>query len=203
MAPGAIFRRTSDTGRMSVLGFTAIEPRQAWPLAAIRGGLALVLGLFALIWPGATVLVLAILYGVYAIVDGVGGLMQAFRPGDATHRAAYALLGVLGIVFGVLVLAWPGITVLLLATLVGLWAIVSGIAEIVAAIRLRKQIEGEAFLIVAGAISLLAGILIVINPIAGVFGIALLVGIYALLYGVTLLVLAFRLRKVANSAGAS
>ena len=178
--------------------FTVIEPRQAWPLIATRGGLAVLFGLLALIWPSATVLVLAIFYGVYALVDGVGGLMEAFRGGDTAHRVAYGLLGVLGIVAGIVVLAWPGITVLLLATLVGIWAIVTGVAEIVAAIRLRKQIEGEAFLILAGAISLIAGILIVINPIAGAFGIALLVGIYALLYGIMLLVLAFRLRKVAS-----
>jgi uncharacterized membrane protein HdeD (DUF308 family) len=180
----------------SFAAFTVVEPRKAWPLVAVRGVLAVLFGLFALIWPGATVLVLAILYGVYAIVDGIGGLMQAFRPGDTGHRVAYGVLGALGIVAGVLVLVWPGITVLLLALLVGFWAIITGIAEIAAAIRLRKQIRGEAFLIAAGAISVLAGVLIVINPIAGAYGIALLVGIYALLYGIVLLVLAFRLRKL-------
>lgn len=185
---------------MPLIGFTAIEPRQAWPLAAVRGGFAVLFGLLALIWPGPTVLALAILYGVYAIIDGVGGLVQAFRPGDTAHRAAYGVLGVLGIVAGALVLIWPGITVLILAFLVGFWAIFTGIVEIVAAIRLRKQIEGEAFLIAAGALSLVAGIVIVINPVAGAFGIALLVGIYALLYGVMLLVLAFRLRKLAKTA---
>ncbi|RSM35014.1 HdeD family acid-resistance protein [Amycolatopsis balhimycina DSM 5908] len=187
----------------SFAAFSVVEPRKAAPLVAVRGGFAVLFGLFALIWPGATVLVLAILYGVYAIVDGIGGLMQAFRPGDAGHRAAYGILGALGIVAGVLVLVWPGITVLLLALLVGLWAIVTGIAEIAAAIRLRKQIQGEAFLIAAGAISVLAGILIVINPIAGAYGIALLVGIYALLYGIVLLVLAFRLRKLADTTPAA
>ncbi|MEA5364492.1 HdeD family acid-resistance protein [Amycolatopsis sp., V23-08] len=180
-----------------------VEPRQAWPLTAVRGVFAVLFGIFALVWPGATVLVLAILYGVYAIVDGIGGLMQAFRPGDGAHRAAYGVLGVLGILAGILVLVWPGITVLLLALLVGLWAIVTGVAEIAAAIRLRKQIQGEAFLILAGAISVLAGILIVINPIAGAYGIALLVGIYALIYGIVLLVLAFRLRKIANTPAAA
>lgn len=184
---------------MSTLGFIAVAPRQAWPLAAVRGVFAVVFGLFALAWPGATVLVLAILYGVYALFDGVGGLMQAFRPGDAAHRWAYALLGILGLVIGVATLAWPAITVFALATLVGIWALVTGVAEIVAAIRLRKQIEGEFFLIVAGAISAIAGILIVLEPIAGAFGVALLVGIYALIYGIMLLVLAFRLRKVANT----
>jgi uncharacterized membrane protein HdeD (DUF308 family) len=184
---------------MSTLGMITAASRQAWPLAAVRGAFAVVFGLFALIWPGATVLVLAILYGVYALVDGVGGLMRAFRPGDAAHRWAYALLGVLGLVIGVVTLAWPAITVLALATLVGIWALVTGVAEIFAAIRLRKEIEGEVFLILAGAISAIAGILIVLEPIAGAFGVALLVGIYALLYGIVLLVLAFRLRKVANT----
>ncbi|MCR6490200.1 HdeD family acid-resistance protein [Amycolatopsis sp. OK19-0408] len=187
----------------SFAAFSVVEPRQAWPIAAVRGVFAVLFGLFALIWPGATVLVLAILYGVYAIIDGVGGLMQAFRPGDGAHRAAYGILGALGIVAGVLVLVWPGITVLLLALLVGLWAIVTGVAEIAAAIRLRKQIRGEAFLIAAGAISVIAGVLIVINPIAGAFGIALLVGVYALIYGIMLLVLAFRLRKLGDATPAA
>ncbi|MFI9450276.1 HdeD family acid-resistance protein [Amycolatopsis sp. NPDC052450] len=184
---------------MPLAGLTVVEPRLAWPLAALRGGFAILFGILALIWPGATVLALAIIYGIYAIIDGVGGLMQAFRPGDAAHRAAYGVLGALGIIAGVLVLIWPGITVLVLALLVGFWAIFTGIVEIVAAIRLRKQIEGEAFLIAAGALSLIAGIVIVFNPIAGAYGIALLVGIYALLYGVMLLVLAFRLRKLTRA----
>jgi uncharacterized membrane protein HdeD (DUF308 family) len=187
----------------SFAAFSVVEPRRAWPIAAVRGVFAVLFGLFALIWPGATVLVLAILYGVYAIVDGIGGLMQAFRPGDAAHRAAYGILGALGIIAGILVLIWPGITVLVLALLVGLWAIVTGVAEIAAAIRLRKQIRGEAFLIAAGALSVIAGVLIVINPIAGAYGVALLVGIYALLYGIVLLVLAFRLRKIANTPAAA
>src|SRR3569833_3735400 len=134
----------------SFAAFSVVEPRRAWPIAAVRGVFAVLVGLFALIWPGATVLVLAILYGVYAIVDGIGGLIQAFRPGDAGHRADYGILGALGIIAGILVLVWRGVTVLLLALLVGQWASVTGIAEIAAAIRLRKQIRCEAFLFVVG-----------------------------------------------------
>ena len=92
----------------SFAAFSVVEPRKAWPIAAVRGVFAVLFGLFALIWPGVTVLVLAILYGVYAIVDGIGGLMQAFRPGDTGHRVAYGVLGALGIVAGILVLVWPG-----------------------------------------------------------------------------------------------
>ncbi|WP_406630291.1 HdeD family acid-resistance protein [Amycolatopsis sp. WGS_07] len=183
-----------------VLGFAVLDPRRAWPLVLTRGILGVLFGVLALVWPGITVLALAFLFGIYVLIDAVGALMQAFRPGDGGHRIAYALLGVLGLVAGVLTLVWPGVTVLVLATLVGAWAVVTGIMEIVAAIRLRKQITGEAFLIVAGALSVIAGVLVLFHPIAGAFGVALLIGIYAVIYGVTLVVLSFRLRTLAKSA---
>ncbi|MGW4487745.1 HdeD family acid-resistance protein [Amycolatopsis sp. NPDC004368] len=180
------------------IGGLVLDPRRTWPLVLVRGVLAVAFGVIALIWPGVTVLALAFVFGVYALVDAVGAFMQAFRPGDGAHRLMYALLGLLGLAAGVLALVWPGATILVLATLVGAWAVVTGVAEIVAAIRLRKQITGEAFLIVAGAVSVIAGVLVLIHPIAGAFGIALLIGIYALLYGIMLVVLSFRLRRVAK-----
>jgi uncharacterized membrane protein HdeD (DUF308 family) len=173
---------------------SALDPRRAWPLVAVRGVFAVLFGILTLVWPGVTVLALAIVFGVYALFDGVGAIVQAFRPGDGAQRAAYALLGVLGLIAGVLALVWPGATVVVVTTLVGAWAVVTGIAEIVAAVRLRKQITGEAFLIIAGVLSVVAGILVLVHPIAGAFGIAVLIGVYALLYGVMLVVLAFRLR---------
>lgn len=182
-----------------VLGLAVLDPRRAWPLVAARGALAVVFGVFALVWPGVTVLALAVLFGIYALVDGFGAIVQAFRPGDGTHRLAYALLGLLGLAAGVLVLVWPALTVLALATFAGVWAVVTGVAEIVAAIRLRKQITGEAFLIVAGLVAVVAGVLVLVHPIAGVFGIAILLGCYALLHGIVLVVLAFRLRRLAKS----
>lgn len=183
-----------------VLGFAVVDPRRAWPLVLTRGILGVLFGVLALVWPGITVLALAFLFGIYVLIDAVGAIMHAFRPGDGAHRIAYALLGVLGLIAGVLTLVWPGVTVLVLATLVGAWAVVTGIMEIVAAIRLRKQITGEAFLVVAGALSVVAGVLVLFHPIAGAFGVALLIGIYAVIYGVTLVVLSFRLRSLAKSA---
>ncbi|SEP01924.1 HdeD family acid-resistance protein [Amycolatopsis saalfeldensis] len=184
---------------------SALDPRRAWPLVAARGAFAVLFGILTLVWPGVTVLALAIVFGVYALFDGISAIVQAFRPGDGAQRAAYGLLGALGVIAGVLALVWPGTTVLVLATLVGAWAVVTGIAEIVAAVRLRKQITGEAFLIVAGALSVLAGVLVLVHPIAGVLGIAVLIGIYAVLYGVMLIVLAFRLRGLPEpgASGAS
>lgn len=181
---------------------SALDPRRAWPLVAVRGAFAVLFGILTLVWPGVTVLALAIVFGVYALFDGISAIVQAFRPGDGAQRAAYGLLGVLGVIAGVLALVWPGATVLVLATLVGAWAVVTGVAEIVAAVRLRKQITGEAFLIVAGALSVIAGVLVLVHPIAGVLGIAVLIGVYAVLYGVMLIVLAFRLRGLPGPVAA-
>jgi uncharacterized membrane protein HdeD (DUF308 family) len=179
-----------------VLGFAVLDPRRAWPLVLTRGVFGVLFGVLALVWPGITVLALAILFGIYVLIDAFGAIFQSFRPGDGGHRVAYAVLGVLGLAAGVMTLVWPGLTVLVLATLVGVWAVVTGVMEIAAAIRLRKQITGEAFLIVAGALSVIAGVLVLFHPIAGAYGVALLIGIYAVIYGVTLVVLSFRLRKL-------
>ncbi|WP_329059525.1 HdeD family acid-resistance protein [Amycolatopsis sp. NBC_01480] len=181
---------------------SALDPRRAWPLVAVRGAFAVLFGILTLVWPGVTVLALAIVFGVYALFDGISAIVQAFRPGDGAQRAAYGLLGALGVIAGVIALVWPGTTVLVLATLVGAWAVVTGVAEIIAAVRLRKQITGEAFLIVAGALSVIAGILVLVHPIAGVLGIAVLIGVYAVLYGVMLIVLAFRLRGLPGPVAA-
>ncbi|WP_020658487.1 HdeD family acid-resistance protein [Amycolatopsis benzoatilytica] len=186
-----------------VFGLAVLDPRRAWPLMLTRGILGVLFGVLALVWPGITVLALAILFGIYVLFDAVGAIMQAFRPGDGAHRFAYALLGMLGLVAGVMTLVWPGLTILVLATLVGAWAVVTGIMEIVAAVRLRKQITGEAFLIVAGALSVLAGVLVLFHPIAGAYGVALLIGIYAVIYGVTLVVLSFKLRKLSADPAAA
>ena len=190
----------SESFPTSLRGLLIVDAKRAWPLVATRGVLAVLFGLLTLVWPAVTILALAIVFGVYAIVDGVGAIWNATRRGeDGAHRVAYVVLGVLGVVAGLVALVWPHITVLALGLLVGVWALVTGISEIAAAVRLRRQITGEFFLIIAGALSALAGLLILVHPIAGVFGIALLIGVYALIYGVLLLVLAFRLRRHATA----
>lgn len=188
----------STTAPGGVAGFLVLDPRRAWPVLMLRGGLAIVFGVLTVVWPHVTLLALALVFGVYAVVDGVSALFSAFRGGDAMHVAAYVLTGVLGLIAGVIALAWPAITVFVLATLIGLWALVTGVAEVVAAIRLRKQIRGEAFLIVAGLVSALAGVLVFFHPFAGAVGIAILIGMYALIYGIVLVLLAFRMRSLSK-----
>lgn len=184
-----------------------VDPGRLWPVLALRGVMAIIFGLFALLWPGITVFALALLFGAYALIDGVGLLAGAFRhhrgqPVDQLHRLAHLVGGLLGIAAAALTILWPAITVLTLALLVGAWAVVTGIAEILAAIRLRKQIRGELLTAMAGITSVVAGALILWWPLSGALVLTVILGVYALVFGAVLLALALRLRRHARVTAA-
>jgi uncharacterized membrane protein HdeD (DUF308 family) len=152
-------------------------------------------GVLALVWPQITLLALAVVFGIYALVDGVMRIINTVRDRDRAHRWLTILGGVLGIAAGIVSLIWPAITAVALALLVGAWAVVTGIAEIAAAIRLRKQIRGEALLAFAGLISVIAGIVILFRPLAGALGIAIVIGIFAVIYGAFLIAIGYQLHR--------
>jgi uncharacterized membrane protein HdeD (DUF308 family) len=174
-----------------------------WGALAIRGILAVLFGLVALIWPDITVTALVLLFGAYAFVDGIFAIVAgAWR---AAHRRAWwwamLLEGVLGIVVGVLTFVRPDITALALLYLVAAWAIIAGILEVAAAIWLRRVILGEWALIVGGVLSLIFGLLLIVWPDAGLLTLVWLIGIYAIVFGVMFLVLAYRVRRYASQSG--
>jgi uncharacterized membrane protein HdeD (DUF308 family) len=162
----------------------------------VRGGLAIVFGVLALVWPAITVLVLALMFGIYALVNGVGTIIAAMRGDQLFHRWLVALSGLISIAGGLVVLLWPGITVLALTLLVGVWALVGGVSEIVTAIRPRRVVNHRVFLIVTGVLSAIAGALLVWHPLAGALGIAIVLGCYAIVYGVALMAVGVWLRGV-------
>jgi uncharacterized membrane protein HdeD (DUF308 family) len=182
-------------GRGAATGLVTMNSRRAVPVFLVRGGLAIAFGLLALLWPAVTILVLALVFGVYAVADGVSAIVHALRHGDRPHRWVTFAGGLFSVVAGAIALVWPGITVLALVVVIGVWAVFTGVAEGVAVIRLRHQIRGALLLGVGGAISAIAGVLILLQPLAGAVGIALVIGVYALVYGVLMLVLAGRLRR--------
>jgi uncharacterized membrane protein HdeD (DUF308 family) len=163
-----------------------------WWALAIRGLVAVLFGLLTLFLPGITLVTLVLLFGVYALVDGVFNVIAFFRV--ASHQWALLIEGVVGIVAGVITFAMPAITAIALLYLIAFWAILTGIFEIVAGIRLRKAIANEWLLLMMGVLSLLFGFLILFAPGAGALAIMLWIGAYALVFGVFLLALAFRLR---------
>jgi uncharacterized membrane protein HdeD (DUF308 family) len=170
-----------------------------WWVVALRGVLAILFGVMAFIWPGMTVAVLVLLFGAYALVDGVFAVIASFREhGGNQNRWALLLEGIAGIIAGVLTFIWPGITAIVLLYLIAAWAIVTGIFEIITAIRLRNEMTGEFWLVLAGILSVLFGVVIAIFPGAGALTVVWLIALYSIIFGVALIGLAFRLRGWAS-----
>jgi uncharacterized membrane protein HdeD (DUF308 family) len=164
-------------------------------MAALRGTLAVIFGVVAFIWPGLTFEVLVLLFGAYAVVDGVMVLGFGLLAADDGERWwPLVLSGILGIGLGVLTFAKPAAMALALVYVVGFWAIVTGLLEIVAAIRLRDVISGEWLMGLSGALSILFGLLVVAQPDSGAIALVYLFGFYAILAGVSQIGLGFRLR---------
>ncbi|WP_206614389.1 HdeD family acid-resistance protein [Chitinophaga barathri] len=175
------------------------ELAKYWWLVVLRGVLAVLFALVAFIWPAITLAILVVFLGAYLLVDGIFALIHGFTV-MKTDRSwwGFVLVGLAGIAAGLIALFMPGITALFLVTLVALWSVVTGILEIVIAIRLRKEITGEWMLIVAGIFSVIFGILLFMQPIAGVVVISWWLGIYALFLGIFLISVGFRLKKVSK-----
>jgi uncharacterized membrane protein HdeD (DUF308 family) len=179
------------------------DPKTMWPLMALRGVLAILFGIAALIWPGITVLVLALLFAAWVLLDGIFLLASAFRQGRAHANwrdcVPSLLAGLAGIAAAVVTVLWPGITILVLAILAAVLLIAVGITESVLAVRLRKLIRGEVFMALAGLAGVIAGILILLWPLSGALVLTIVLGAYALVSGILLLTVAWRLRRVARS----
>ena len=182
--------------------------RQGW-VFAIRGIAAIVFGILALIWPAATLAVLVYLFGAYVFVDGVT-LLVALARGDALarrHGWSVGIMGVLGIGAGIFTFTSPGLTALSLLYLVAFWAIAMGTFQVVAAIALRRELDGEFWMAMGGVASIVFGALLIVAPGAGLLSLVWLVGIWSVVFGVSSLGLAYRLHqlgevlpKVARSA---
>jgi uncharacterized membrane protein HdeD (DUF308 family) len=167
-----------------------------WWALVLRGLFAVLFGIIALAWPGITLGALVLLYGAYALADGVFAI-AAVMAGRTGGRPWWSLLveGLVGIAVGIMTFAWPGITALVLLYLIAAWAFVTGIFEIVAAIRLREEIRGEWLLALSGILSILFGLALVVYPGAGALAVVWLIGAYAIAFGALLIALGFRLRS--------
>jgi uncharacterized membrane protein HdeD (DUF308 family) len=166
-----------------------------WWLLLLRGIAAIVFGILAFAWPGLTLLTLILLYGAFALTDGVIAIIAAITGGAPGGRWWLALVGVLGIAVGVLTFMLPGMTALILLFTMAGWAVAIGVLQIVGAIRLRKEIDNEWFLILSGAISVLFGLAVMFKPGAGALALVWVIGAYAIIAGALYIGLALRLKK--------
>ena len=142
---------------------------------------------------------LVLLFGAYALVDGAFALVAVFSGGAGGRRGGLLLEGILGIAAGVLTIIWPDLTATALLFFIAAWATVTGVFEIAAAIELRRQIEGEVLLALAGVASILFGVLAFIFPAGGALAVVWMIGSYAILFGVVLIALGLRLRGAADA----
>jgi uncharacterized membrane protein HdeD (DUF308 family) len=139
--------------------------------------------------------ILVILYGFYALFDGLFAILAAIKGGNVESRWWLILIGILGVAAGLLTFFWTGITALVLIMFIGAWALIHGIFEIVGAIKIRKEIDNEWWLILSGALSVLFGLMVLIMPGAGALALIWVIGAYAIVFGGLLVGFAFRLKK--------
>jgi uncharacterized membrane protein HdeD (DUF308 family) len=165
-----------------------------WWVLLLRGLVAILFGVVALWMPGLTLLMLIAFYGAYALIDGVLALVAAFRGGATVSRGWLVFVGITGIAAAAAAFFYPGITAIVLVIVIGAWSIARGVAEIVLAVRLRKEIENEWLLGLAGAASVLFGAVLIAQPAAGALALVWLIGSFAIAFGVLFVVLSLRLR---------
>jgi uncharacterized membrane protein HdeD (DUF308 family) len=167
-----------------------------WRSLALRGLIALIFGLVVLFWPGLVLTVLAVLFGLYAAIDGVITLVPALRSQDRGAKRTLPLAeGAVGIIAGLVALLWPGLTVSGLVYVIAGWAVVTGVLKILTAILLRAEVENGWLLAGSGALSVIFGIVLAALARSDVPFLAPFIGGFAVVVGLALIVFAFRLRE--------
>lgn len=178
--------------------------KDAWWMLLIRGILLVLFGVLAASWPGLVLYTLIIFFALFALLHGIMGVIGSIMNRAGNDDWWLVLLeGVVSIIIGIMTFAWPGLTGLVLAFFIAVWAIVIGILKIYGAIKLRKAITGEWLLIISGIISVVFGIFVFARPLTGAIAIAWMIGIYAIVIGALSMLLSFRVRSWQKRAAAA
>jgi uncharacterized membrane protein HdeD (DUF308 family) len=167
-----------------------------WWILLLRGILALALGIAAVILPGIFAVALALLFGAYALIDGILAMIASIRMTHTGGRWVWLLIeGIISVVFGAAALVWPAISLIALVFLIGFWALLTGFAGITTAWRLRRVVNGEWFWILAGVLSVIFGIAVLLFPALGVIALVTIFAFYMILAGLMYVGVAIRLRS--------
>ncbi len=151
----------------------------------IRGIISVIFGLIAIFAPGIGLQLIVLLFGAFSFVDG----LAAFFVGIGSKSFVMILEGIVGILVGLYVLFMTAQAILIFLFLIGVWAIATGVLEVIAGIELRKHIANEIWLLFVGIVSILFGILVFVNPIISGIAITFVLGVYAVMFGVMLIAL--------------
>ena len=166
-----------------------------WWVVALRGLAAIVFGVLTILNPAMSLAVLILFFGAYALVDGVFTVIAAvMRRREEPRWVGLLISGILGILIGALTFMMPGVTTLVLLYIIATWAVIRGVFEISVALKLRKEIQGEFWLILAGALSVAFGAFLFAFPGTGALAVVMWIGVFAIVFGIVLMALAFRLK---------
>src|SRR5213083_3795277 len=171
--------------------------KRHWWVPVIRGIAAIVFGIIAFVYPGLTIATLVLFFGAWVLLDGIFRIVGAIG-----HRASdpdwgwHLVIGILGIVVGLLTFHAPQITALALIIYIAAWALMIGATEIAIAIKMRREIKGEWFLILMGLCSIVFAVMLLWNPLPGALALVWLIGSYAIAFGILGIILGFRLRSL-------
>jgi uncharacterized membrane protein HdeD (DUF308 family) len=173
-----------------------------WWLLLLRGLVAIAFGVIAFVWPGLTLVALTLVWGAYALADGILALWAALAAtgGDTSKRWWLALGGVASILAGLVAFFYTGMTALVLLMFIAAWAIVIGIVLIWGAIELWKVLDDAWLLGLNGALAIAFGVLLVARPGDGAVAVVWMIGWFAVVFGILHIALAFRLRRFKQPA---
>ena len=165
----------------------------------LRGILAVIVGILALAWPGVTILALVILFAVYAFIDSGFEAMRAFNSGKAGPVIGHLLLGLVDVAAGVVALAWPAPTALVLVLVVGVWAFVGGIFEVFSAFGSDETAGHRAMYVITGLVWIAFGVAVLARPGLGAVTLAILFGLFNLISGATLVTRGIEVRRTRSA----
>lgn len=172
--------------------------RHGWALL-VRGIVAILFGIVALIWPAITLIVLVSLFGAFALVDGIFSVIAAISARGYDNWGWLLVGGLIGIIIGIITFFWPGITALILLDLIAIWAILTGIFDFVVAFAFYQPAGREILLIIAGVLSLLFAAILLFRPVAAALGLVWVIGVYAIALGILWIIRAFRFHALARA----
>lgn len=171
-----------------------------WAWVLVRGILTILFGALAVLWPGITLLALVILFGAYAVVDGVTAIVMGVRRHSG--RGILIFMGVLGVIAGLIALFWPGISALALLYVIAFWAIVTGIGSIVSGLGLSRDAGGRWLFVLSGLAGIALGVLLLVNPGEGAIALVVTIGFFAIVWGLITVFTSVRLRRLAKELDA-
>ncbi|MCP2049315.1 HdeD family acid-resistance protein [Paenarthrobacter histidinolovorans] len=164
----------------------------------VRGALAIVFGLLVLVLPSATAFAVVVVFGFFAIIDGITSVAHYFY--DPAGRSRWSVVGgFISIAAGILAIAWPGITAAVIGVIIGLWALVLGISQIILALAARSFIRSWGLWLLTGLITTVFGIVVLVNPGIGLLGLMGMLSAFAILTGLLLIASGIGLRKLATT----